>query len=550
MALTGDELVMVYGGTVSMDGDDHPAPTQLRISQLRTDGDNDYDNTLLVCVDGGGPSISGLEFYDLDPDDTTVKIGLLSGGMSFTRADFTAYVAAVENPGIMIDISVTKRGSGYSVGDTVVVYLEATDTTVGIVRILEVDHFGGIVRAKVINPDFAPPGPHPTNVDDSTGHDAEVFVTTRNDEVSGVIQEYGVDGSGSGWRVGDTFTIMGGVEDASGVVTAINIDDFPTLATVVSATPSLVKALTSGTQGTGVVLVAGDVTTRVPVGRRVSIDGSTGNDGIYYVSARSFATAHTSLTLKGPPKGTITLSGLPDPDDTVTINGQDFTFVAASPGGNEVLIGADVTATAASLSDAINAWQADRDEIDQSVTATHALGVVTVTYVRTDLEGETISLEKSGTNIAVSGAHLVFQTALPSAVMNGNVIIPPEIAVLTDTSGADLYPTTSDWRFTGIFEESDTTKKVELTSHAVVGDVGIEGNHDQYTLFIDPYSEGTLDFQPTVNLAATIAGFVAGVSDVDLYVFGSGFTTDDSPVLDGAGIDASVGISGVLDYSP
>jgi phage tail sheath gpL-like len=98
--------------------------------------------------------------------------------------------------------------------------------------------------------------------------------------------------------------------------------------------------------------------------------------------------------------GTITLSSTgPANNDTVTIGGQVYTFKTSPSAATDVLIGADNTATSASLVTKINANST-------VVTATSALGVTTLTAVATGTAGNAITLTKSGANIAVSGATL------------------------------------------------------------------------------------------------------------------------------------------------
>ncbi len=102
--------------------------------------------------------------------------------------------------------------------------------------------------------------------------------------------------------------------------------------------------------------------------------------------------------------GTITLANaVPVAGDKVTIAGIDITFVAAAPVGNQVEIGASLTATAANLADFINATP------PLGVVASSAVGVVTVTARNAGTAGNAITLARTAAtpaNITVSGATL------------------------------------------------------------------------------------------------------------------------------------------------
>jgi hypothetical protein len=101
--------------------------------------------------------------------------------------------------------------------------------------------------------------------------------------------------------------------------------------------------------------------------------------------------------------GTITLTGNPAVNDTVTIGGTTITFVAASPTGNQVLIGASANATATNLQVFLAAsTDTNISKANYSVNA----AVVTVTYKTVGTGGNAFTLAKSSTNITVSGATL------------------------------------------------------------------------------------------------------------------------------------------------
>lgn len=101
--------------------------------------------------------------------------------------------------------------------------------------------------------------------------------------------------------------------------------------------------------------------------------------------------------------GTITFTGNPLANDTVTVNGVVITFVAASPTGNQVLIGASGALTAVNLNTFLNASS------NPSIAAgsySVASGVVTVKYDTVGTAGNSFTLAESATNVAVSGATL------------------------------------------------------------------------------------------------------------------------------------------------
>lgn len=104
--------------------------------------------------------------------------------------------------------------------------------------------------------------------------------------------------------------------------------------------------------------------------------------------------------------GTVTFStAVPTAGETVTINGDVFTFAALADVNTpyEVAIGATLTETATNLKAAINAHQNDFS-VDGGVTATSAAGVVTVRSPGT--AGNAVTLAEAGANIAVGAGTL------------------------------------------------------------------------------------------------------------------------------------------------
>ncbi len=120
--------------------------------------------------------------------------------------------------------------------------------------------------------------------------------------------------------------------------------------------------------------------------------------------------------------GTITISAQPSDADTVTIGGQLFTFKTTPTTAGHVKIAASGLAQ----DTANNLWAAATGAANPSgsayfpgttkapTTAVYSLpasGVITVTYATTGTGGNSFTLAKSSTNIAVSGATLSGGTA-------------------------------------------------------------------------------------------------------------------------------------------
>lgn len=117
--------------------------------------------------------------------------------------------------------------------------------------------------------------------------------------------------------------------------------------------------------------------------------------------------------------GTITLTGQPSNGDTVTIKGTAVTFVTGAPSGNQVLIGADDTATAAAL----QAFLAASSDSNLSAMTYSTIGLVTTITARVyGTAGNSYGLTKSGVNIAVSGADLAGGVAADTLTVNGAAI--------------------------------------------------------------------------------------------------------------------------------
>lgn len=150
--------------------------------------------------------------------------------------------------------------------------------------------------------------------------------------------------------------------------------------------------------------------------RTVAVGGDLDLPIYSVVSIISGVLALASLgTASGSASGTVTLSSaVPSEDDTVTVNGRAYTFKdAVDETADEVLIGGTLAATATNLAAAINASADDSGTLFGSATtvnldvlATVDGAVVTVIALDPGDEGNALTLAKSGTNIAVSGATL------------------------------------------------------------------------------------------------------------------------------------------------
>lgn len=157
--------------------------------------------------------------------------------------------------------------------------------------------------------------------------------------------------------------------------------------------------------------------------------------------------------------GTVTFStAAPAANDTVTVNGQVYTFKTALTGAAyEVLSGANFTEAATNFKAAINKESGEGLTYGQGtpaniyVAASQATGVITLTADRAGTSGNSISLAKSGTNIAVSGANLSGGTnqlttsdviAYYLTVTTGGASGAAQIAVSSDTAGEAVAATT------------------------------------------------------------------------------------------------------------
>lgn len=101
--------------------------------------------------------------------------------------------------------------------------------------------------------------------------------------------------------------------------------------------------------------------------------------------------------------GTITFSNAPSNNDTVTVNGIDFTAKSSPSGAYQFALGSDGATAAANL---LAKLIAAPDALVRVANYTRSAGVITVTFGVVGEDGDDFTLAKSGSNIAVSGANL------------------------------------------------------------------------------------------------------------------------------------------------
>ncbi len=127
--------------------------------------------------------------------------------------------------------------------------------------------------------------------------------------------------------------------------------------------------------------------------------------------------------------GTVTFSGLPANNDTITLNGAAITFKTSGATGAQINIAADITAMAAAVAAYVNA------NLSATFVATSAVGVVSLRSVVEGTAANALTLAKSGANIAVSGATMTGGTAITRSSFTA-AIVDNETVTLTIASGA------------------------------------------------------------------------------------------------------------------
>lgn len=102
--------------------------------------------------------------------------------------------------------------------------------------------------------------------------------------------------------------------------------------------------------------------------------------------------------------GTLTFSGVGTANDTITIGGVVYTLVAAAAAPYEVTIGGTVTASAANIVAVINGTDPNETPAHPDVSATSAVGVVTLTARQAGVVGNSIATTESGSGTAFAAA--------------------------------------------------------------------------------------------------------------------------------------------------
>lgn len=129
------------------------------------------------------------------------------------------------------------------------------------------------------------------------------------------------------------------------------------------------------------------------------------NIGDSLSSGNMNGTAHT-VTIRNSTvaaSGTITLASAAN-NGTVVIGGVTLTGKTSGPTGNQFLVGVSDTADAAALAALINS--STTAGLNGSVTATSALGVVTVTASQAGVIGNAITTTVSGSGYTAGAARL------------------------------------------------------------------------------------------------------------------------------------------------
>lgn len=176
--------------------------------------------------------------------------------------------------------------------------------------------------------------------------------------------------------------------------------------------------------------------------------------------------------------GTITFTGLPVANETITVRGVVYTFKAAAATATEITIGANATGTASNTVSKIVAN-------DTLLDAASVAGVVTISASNTGEYGNAYTLAESATNTAVSGATLTggidkvvitgdgvdFEgTALPTATKIHGLLVTCSEGSVTAAVSTILKDTVTpngglmNWNATG---RTDLVANLTITSNAV-----------------------------------------------------------------------------------
>lgn len=178
-------------------------------------------------------------------------------------------------------------------------------------------------------------------------------------------------------------------------------------------------------------------------------------------NGESFEVISSSTGAGAFARGTVTFSGQLSPNDTLTLGGTAITFVANSPIGNQVAIGADQAGTFANLLAFLQAsLDTNISKCNYSATSASVIAIVDKTV---GTGGNTFTLTKSATNLAVSGADLSGGVA-PSSV--GYAAAPASGADIS--AMLELTASTSQALVAGFAVESPVQCAAALASKSTI----------------------------------------------------------------------------------
>lgn len=200
----------------------------------------------------------------------------------------------------------------------------------------------------------------------------------------------------------------------------MSLNTLPTSAQALLSNPKGLLADLVEFQGRTMTVVAGAAAgTEMAVAAMRTAD--TLHNAIVYTDAGgAVADDAANMTIQDThAKGTVTIAGDPVAGETVTVNGNVYTWRAAPTKLNEVKItSGNNTTMAAALAAAINAYEGRYESQLNgdgwrvpAVSATSALGVVTITALADGTAGNAITLTEASTNVTASGATLAGGTA-------------------------------------------------------------------------------------------------------------------------------------------
>lgn len=328
----------------------------------------------------------------------------------------------------------------------------------------------------------------------STGAGGKAFGTISLD----TNPSYGVQASGtitlSGQPSnGDTVTIKG------------------TVVTFVTGTPSGNQVQIAGTA----LLTAAALQTFLQGSADVNLSACVYNTIglVTTITARVFGTAGNAYGLLksganiAVSAATLTAGVAPD---TLTINGTALTFVAATPTGNQVLVGPTATATAANLQQFLSA-STDANIVQATYVTVATLTTVTAALAGT--AGNAFTLTKSSSHITLSGGTLS-GGAVPSSVGFATAGAGTDISALLK-----LTASTSQALVTGYSVESPVQCIAALANKSPAWywssfAASVQPTDDQ-SIAVSDFIEG-LDLKRSFGVTITDTGVLSALVTTDL----------------------------------